>query len=57
MVADTLVDVILTPKAEGSSEILYCKTRLYWILRYAQDDERLSKVNLAGKTSSIPLGE
>ena len=30
--------VILTPKAEESSEVLYCDARNDWILRCAQND-------------------
>ena len=37
--ARNVLAVILTPKAEKSSEVLCCDTRNDWILRCAQNDE------------------
>ena len=37
--ARNVLAVILTSKAEESSEVLYCETRNDWTLRYAQNDE------------------
>ena len=40
--------VILTPKAEESSEVLYCDAGNNWILRYAQNDGEAFSVMLRG---------
>ena len=37
--ARNVLAVILTPKAEESSEVLYCDTKNNWTLRCAQNDE------------------
>ena len=36
--AQNVLAVILTPKAEESSKVLYCETRNNWTLRCAQND-------------------
>ena len=52
--ARNVLAVILTPKAEESSEVLCCDTRNDWILRYAQNDENAMQ-EITGWAMSQPL--
>ena len=48
--------VILTPKAEESSEVLCCDTRNDWILRYAQNDENAMQ-DIIGSFATLRMTE